>query len=146
MILTQVTENKKAHLPLLLLADPEEAMIDRYLEQGELWTLADGGAVIAVAVVMPLDGGLCELKNLAVDEAHQNCGYGTYLVQQLAARYARRYKAMLVGTADAGTAYYEKLGFTYHHTVSGFFTDNYSEPIWDKGQQCIDMIYLSLPL
>lgn len=37
-----IKENKKRFLPLLLLADPEEAMIDRYLEDGELWVWEEG--------------------------------------------------------------------------------------------------------
>ena len=34
MQITKVTSNKKQYLQLLLLADEEEAMIDRYLERG----------------------------------------------------------------------------------------------------------------
>ena len=37
----QVTEDKKRYLPLLLLADEQESMIDRYLEQGDLFALYD---------------------------------------------------------------------------------------------------------
>lgn len=33
MQITQITENKKDYLDMLLLADPEEEMIDRYLEK-----------------------------------------------------------------------------------------------------------------
>ncbi len=36
-----LTENKKHHLDLLLLADESESMIDRYLERGELFILDD---------------------------------------------------------------------------------------------------------
>ena len=41
MTITQITENKKQYLDLLLLADEQESMIDRYLERGELFVLED---------------------------------------------------------------------------------------------------------
>ena len=39
----EVTGNKKEYLPLLLLADEQEDMIDRYLEKGAMYVLEDGG-------------------------------------------------------------------------------------------------------
>ena len=45
-----VLHNKKQYLDLLLLADEQESMIDRYLERGELFVLEDEG-VKAVGVV-----------------------------------------------------------------------------------------------
>ena len=42
MQIIKVTSNKKQYLPLLLLADEEEAMIDRYLERGTMYVLEDG--------------------------------------------------------------------------------------------------------
>ena len=35
----KVTTNKKQYLPLLLLADEQEDMIDRYLERGTMYIL-----------------------------------------------------------------------------------------------------------
>ena len=58
----KVTGNKKQYLELLLLADPSEEMIDKYLEAGEMFTLSQQGHVICEAVVDPYG----ELKNLAV--------------------------------------------------------------------------------
>jgi len=43
MKIIEVTENKKAYLALLLLADEQETMIDRYLERGTMYVLDDGG-------------------------------------------------------------------------------------------------------
>ena len=39
MEIKQVFENKKQYLDLLLLADEQEDMIDRYLEGGEMFVL-----------------------------------------------------------------------------------------------------------
>ena len=57
-----IKADKKQYLPLLLLADPCEAMIDRYLEAGDMHVLSIGGAPVCVAVVTPYSDTACELK------------------------------------------------------------------------------------
>ena len=88
-MLRHIKENKKDFLPLLLLGDEQESMIDRYLERGELYVFYRGERAIAVAVVTDEGNGLCELKNLAVDEAFQRQGYGSRLLNILCGRYSR---------------------------------------------------------
>ena len=43
MKIIEVKENKKEHLDLLLLADEQEDMIDRYLDTGLMYILDDNG-------------------------------------------------------------------------------------------------------
>ena len=43
MKIIEITENKKEYLDLLLLADEQEDMIDRYLDQGTMYVLDDNG-------------------------------------------------------------------------------------------------------
>lgn len=46
-----ITSNKKQFLDLLLLADEQESMIDKYLERGEMFALYDDGLkAISVSV------------------------------------------------------------------------------------------------
>lgn len=63
-----VSTGKKRFLPLLLLADEQESMIDRYLERGDLYVMYDKLLTepVAVAVVTDEGKGIRELKNLAV--------------------------------------------------------------------------------
>ena len=60
-----ISKNKRAFLPLLLLGDEQEDMIDRYLDRGTLWALYDG-ELQAVCVVTEEGSGDFEIKNLAV--------------------------------------------------------------------------------
>ena len=83
-----VTENKKQYLDLLLLADEDERMIDKYLDRGELLALRDGEAVVAIAVVTDEGNGVLEIKNLATAPAHQGKGHGRRLIEHIAAAYA----------------------------------------------------------
>ena len=47
----KVKENKRQFLDLLLLADEQEDMIERYLDRGDLFVMEDGGQAAAVCVV-----------------------------------------------------------------------------------------------
>ena len=138
-----ISINKKRFLPLLLLADEQESMIDRYLERGDLFVMNDGQHTIAVAVVTDEGDGTCELKNLAVAPDRQRKGYGRQMVEFLCRHYANVCHTMLVGTGDSRrtVSFYKNNGFTYSHTVPGFFTANYDHPIIEEGKTPTDMIY-----
>lgn len=147
MRIIEITENKKAHLALLLLADEQEDMIDRYLERGTMYVLEDDG-MKAECVVTDEGDGILEIKNLATDPAHQRKGYGSALIDFLVRQYAGRYSILQVGTGDSPFTipFYEKCGFIRSHRVPNFFTDHYDHPIIEDGVQLVDMIYLRRPI
>lgn len=62
MEIRKIDYNKKEYLELLLLADEQESMVDRYLERGDLYVLYDEGVVKAVCVVTEEGEDLLELK------------------------------------------------------------------------------------
>lgn len=136
-----VREGKLRFLPLLLLADPCERMVSRYLDAGEMFVMEQGDEAVCVAVVVHGEDGECELKNLAVAEHWQGRGCGSRMVRFLLERFAPASKAMLVGTAESGVPFYERFGFSYAFRVPGFFTENYPEPIMEDGRPCVDMLY-----
>ena len=74
MNIRKVTNDKKAYIELLLLADEQESMIDKYLERGEMFVLNDNG-VKAECVVIKEAVGIYELKNIAVMPECQRKGY-----------------------------------------------------------------------
>jgi ribosomal protein S18 acetylase RimI-like enzyme len=132
-------------MPLLLLADPEEAAIQKYIDRCEIFAALEGNMFVGVCAVLPVDEKRCELKNLAVSPAAQRRGYGKQLVEYVFNRYKDRYAIMLVGTSDATQdtlRFYKRCGFQYSHTIKNFFIDNYREPVFDGGVQCVDMIVL----
>ena len=147
MNIREIHENKKQFLPLLLLADEQENMIDRYLERGTMYVLEDGG-VKAECVVTDEGGGILELKNLAVEPEAQRKGYGKALIDFLVRQYAGCYALLQVGTGDSPLTvpFYQRCGFTEHHRVKNFFLDNYDHPIVECGVTLCDMVYLSRPL
>ena len=142
-----IRENKKQFIDLLLLADEQESMIDRYLERGELFALYDG-AVKSICVVTREGDGVFELKNLATDPPCQRQGYGGKLVRHVCEHYSRYGHTMLVGTGDSPLIlpFYERLGFAFSHRVKDFFTLHYDHPICDNGVLLEDMVYLKKTL
>ncbi|WP_218958869.1 GNAT family N-acetyltransferase [Eggerthella guodeyinii] len=97
--IVEVTADKKRYLDLLLLADEQEDMIDRYLDDGRLFVLDDDGTK-CVAVVVALSAEEFELKNIATYPQHQGKGYGRAMVEYLCDRYLGAFETMYVGTGD----------------------------------------------
>lgn len=83
-----VLHNKKQYLDLLLLADEQETMIDRYLERGEMFVLSEDGSIRASCVVTREAEDVFEIKNIAVYPQFQRRGYGKKLIQYLFGHYA----------------------------------------------------------
>ena len=143
MKIREVNDNKKQFISLLLLADEQENMVERYLEKGTMYVLEDN-EVKAECVVTDEGNGILEIKNIAVVPKYQGKGYGKMLLDFIACKYAGSYSVLQVGTGDGPLTipFYEKCGFVRSHIVPRFFTDNYDHPIYESGIQLVDMVYL----
>ena len=147
MVMIEVTDNKKQYLDLLLLADEQEDMIDRYLDRGTMYVLDDNG-VKCECVVTDEGNGVLEIKNIATLPECQGKGYAKALIDFVVQKYKEHYTVLQVGTGDSPLSipFYEKCGFVRSHSIPNFFTDNYDHPIFECGVQLVDMIYLQRPL
>jgi len=148
MDIRQVIGNKKKYLPLLLLADEQEDMIDRYLERGDLYVLESDGEAVAVCVVTDEGEGIAEIKNLAVAKTCQHRGIGRMMLEFVSQRCRAGFHTLLVGTGDSPLTvpFYEKCGFVRSHVVKDFFTEHYDHPIIEEGVLLRDMVYLKKAL
>lgn len=143
MEIIRIDKNKKQFISLLLLADEQENMIDRYLEKGVMYALYDNGKAKAECVVTDEGNGVLEIKNIAVDPRFQRKGYGQALIDFLVKEYTGLYSVLQAGTGDSPLTvpFYEKCGFVRTHIIKDFFTDNYDRPIYECGVLLRDMIY-----
>lgn len=148
MTVTEVKENKKKYLDLLLLADEEEKMIDRYLDRGVMYLMEKDGKVVSECVVTDEGEGVLEIKNLATAPEYQGMGYGKALISFLIEKYRGSYTLLQVGTGDSPKTvlFYEKCGFARSHVIENFFIDNYARPIYECGIRLVDMIYLRMKI
>ncbi|MDY3307840.1 MAG: GNAT family N-acetyltransferase [Eubacteriales bacterium] len=147
MVIIEVTENKKQYLDLLLLADEQEDMIDRYLDKGRMYVLDDKG-IKCECVITDEGNGVLEIKNIATVSEHQGKGYAKALIDFVVKKYKEQYTVLQVGTGDSPLTipFYEKCGFVRSHSIPNFFTDNYDHPIFECGVQLVDMVYLQRAL
>jgi len=141
MDIIQITENKKLYIDLLLLADEQEDMIDKYIDSGDMFILDDNG-VKAECIIVKLNENEYELKNIAVNPEFQGQGYGKQLIDFLFEHYHG--KVMYVGTGESllTIPFYKKCGFIESHRIKNFFIDNYDHSIFECGKQLVDMVYL----
>ena len=147
MNIFEVKTDKKRYIDLLLLADEQESMIDRYLGRGTMYALDDDG-VKAVCVVTGENDGILEIKNIAVEPDSQKKGYGTQLIRFLREKYRDSYGILQVGTGDSPLTvpFYESCGFRKTHRIADFFLDHYDHPIYECGKQLTDMVYLQMKI
>lgn len=144
MKISKVEENKTEYMKILLEADPDENIVNQYLEKGDLYVGENDGIAVCVCVITKYDDQTCELKNIATLPEARGNGYAGKMIQHVFELYKKHYKRMIVGTTENMIPFYVLNGFTrYHHTVKNFFVDNYKEEIWDGNMQCIDMYYYS---
>lgn len=141
-IITKVDKNKKQYLPLLLIGDESEIMIDRYLDSGTLYVGLFNGKPIAVCVTLNLDPNTVEIKNLAVEEKYRRHGYGHRMLEYAESQHSN--KKIILGTGETPSTlrFYKSCGYSYFHRIPNFFTDNYPTPIIEEGVTLCDMIYL----
>ncbi|MGL5713774.1 MAG: GNAT family N-acetyltransferase [Paraclostridium sp.] len=138
-----VKGNKKDFLDLLLLADEQESMIDKYLERGTMFAIYDED-LKGVCVVTKEEDRTYEIKNIATYEEVHGKGYGRKLVEYVLEYFKKDCDVMYVGTGDSPLTvhFYERCGFVESHRIENFFIDNYDKPIYECGKQLVDMVYL----
>ena len=143
MTIRKVTEHKKRFLDLLLLADEQESLIDRYLERGVLYVLEDDG-VKAECVVTDEGGGVLEIQNLAVLPECRRRGYGRALIVFLTETYRGRFSVLQAGTGESPLTlpFYQSCGFVFYRRIRGYFPAHYDHPIIECGVPLTDKIVL----
>lgn len=143
MEIREIKEDKKIYIELLLLADEEVKMIDKYLDRGQMFVLDDEG-IKAECVVTHEGDNVIEIKNIAVYPKYQKKGYGKKLIEFIENKYKNDFDIIRVGTGDSKLTipFYENCGFKRSYCIKDFFVNNYENPIYEDGIRLKDMVYL----
>ena len=99
---------------LLLLADETVESINKYVFDSIVYCVKCNEKKIAVFCLYEVDKNTIEIKNIAVAEGYQNCGYGSEVIAFIKKICEIKYSSIIVGTGDCGINqinFYEKNGF-----------------------------------
>lgn len=150
MRIRKLTAEERPPMALLLLADPSQEAVQNYLNHGTCYIIDADDQIIGVSVIQALSCETIELKNLAVLPSFQGQGLGQKLVNDaIKTAKAQGFKRMEVGTGNSSLGplrLYDKLGFKQYAVDNDFFIRNYTEPIFENGIQCRDLICLTQEL
>lgn len=140
-----IYSNKVTFMPLLLIGDEQETLINEYLNSGTLFAFYQDQFLIGVSVILIKTDDVYEIKNLAVDPEWQGLGYGKNILQYLEQYYQNKARTLIVGTGEGSDnlIFYQKCGYQLAHLVPNFFLEHYDHPIFENGIQLKDMRYLS---
>lgn len=136
-------KNKQELLPLLLLGDEQESMIDQYFEKSAMFGLYQGTLLCGIIAITFERENLYEIKNMAVLPEFQRQGYGRMLIEYVFQQYGKPGMVFQVGTGEVPSTvgFYQACGFQISHKIKDFFLQ-YDHPIYEDGIQLRDMIYL----
>ncbi|MGD1827924.1 MAG: GNAT family N-acetyltransferase, partial [Spirochaetaceae bacterium] len=150
MEILKLKEGAEVPWDLLLLADPNRALVQTYLDSGSCYIASEDGTAVGVVLILQTGDDVYEIMNVAVREDCQNRGIGKSLV-----RFAiEKVRSLGVGRIEIGTGnpgvqqllLYQKCGFRIEGVIPDFFRDNYRERIYENGIECRDMIRLGMSL
>ncbi len=97
-----IEQGRERFLDLLLLADPSVELVQQYLAEGHLFVLYEKGEACGVVHLLPQTATIMEVKNIAVKEEAQGCGYGKRLLQYaLDFCHRQGYEKVRVGTGNS---------------------------------------------
>ncbi|MFT0802686.1 GNAT family N-acetyltransferase [Bacillus swezeyi] len=150
MIIRKLPSENALPMDLLLSADPSEKLVKDYAKRGQCFTAEINREIAGVYILLATRPETAELVNIAVKEEMQGKGIGKQLIMHaLKTAKSEGFKTIEIGTGNSSIgqlALYQKCGFRITGVDRDFFIRHYSEPIYENGIQCIDMIRLSQDL
>jgi ribosomal protein S18 acetylase RimI-like enzyme len=145
MLTIRMVDPEELPMGLLLLADPSEQRIRRYLIGAHAFVGIKNSVPVSVLVTRWRNTEEAEIMNVAVAPEHQRTGIGRammeFAVEDAKVRGATR---IAVGTGNSSLGelrFYQRLGFRITGVSRDYFGD-YDPPIFEEGIRCLDMIHL----
>lgn len=141
----------KDNLPwnLLLDADPNKELVEKYIDKGRIFVLKEE-KIVAVCVVIDKESEVVEIINLAVEEEFRGRGIGRKIINKVIEVMKQDQKSKIeigTGNSSIGQLYlYQSCGFEMYELKRNFFVDNYEEEIIENKIRCKHMVKLMLNL
>ena len=139
-----MTKDRMTYHKLLLAADEDEKMLNKYIDQGKMFVAKNSQQVVAVAIVVQTNPDTVELKNISVDEKFQHQGIGSQFLKWIERQLVDDFQYFQVGTGDGdiqNISFYLKNGFRFF-TIRHNFFQQYDHAIVVNGIELVDMVVL----
>ncbi|MGM0845201.1 MAG: GNAT family N-acetyltransferase [Bacillota bacterium] len=141
--------NRKDYLQLLLMADESKEAIEKYIFDGDMFSIYYQNKLAGVILFTAVDESTMELKNFALVPEFRRKGIGKAAIEEGLALYKNQEKkTIIVGTANSSIdniVFYQKAGFRMYEIKKDFFL-NYPDPITENGISGLDMIMFKIEL
>ncbi|RRA99044.1 GNAT family N-acetyltransferase [Larkinella rosea] len=135
----QAQPNQEIPRHLLLLADENPQLIDRYLPLSQVYLFTDEDQILGICLLQ-ITGQAGEIVNIAVEPAHQGQGIGKALLnhmKEIAHQQGLQRLVIKTGNSEISQmALYQQQGFDLVAVNYNYFLENYPEPIWANRIQC----------
>lgn len=131
---------------LLLTADPSQRLIDHYLPLSTAFAAQDEQGLVGVLVLLPRAQQTLEIANLAVTPSRQRQGFAKMLLE-FARQWAieHGYRTLRVATGSTSLIQlrlYQQCGYRIVAVEPDYFTQAYSEEIFENGLRLRDRLVL----
>jgi ribosomal protein S18 acetylase RimI-like enzyme len=148
--MSRCTELTEKHWELLLKADPSKQQVQKYSKTGYIFELRLDEDVAGIICITPKTPDRVEIMNLSIHEKWQGRGYAKTLIEYACSfSVSKGHRIAEIGTGNSSLnqlALYQKAGFRIMGIDHDYFSRNYSEPIYENGILCRDMIRLERKL
>ena len=142
MALRRIDAERRRYLPLLLLGDDQESLIDGYLDRCDLYAWEEDGEVRAICAAERTAPDVVEIRNLAVSPERRRRGLGRRLLLAVCGQYPGRAAVLGPGEVPGTLAFYRACGFAPAGRVENYFPAHYDHPIMEEGVTLRDQIIL----
>ncbi|WP_203638066.1 GNAT family N-acetyltransferase [Levilactobacillus wangkuiensis] len=146
----RVTELTSEQLKLVLLADPNQTLVDAYLPQSAVYAASDATGLAGMLVLKRFAPRVVEVMAIAVTPAKQRHGYGRALLTfayQWAIEHGYRTLRIATGTTSLTQLYlYQQQDFRVIAVEPDYFTQNYPQTIVENGLILRDRLVLERPI
>jgi ribosomal protein S18 acetylase RimI-like enzyme len=127
-----------------MIGDPDLKCINRYIDDGTLIAMYEGGKCIGVIHYKNVYNRVVEIMNIGVLKSYINKGYGSKLLRYTIENIKSEGNLKIMfGTCDSSAknvAFYKRHGFRILEVWHDYFIENYDEEIYKDNMQCRDMI------
>jgi ribosomal protein S18 acetylase RimI-like enzyme len=132
---------------LLLLADENQQLIDRYLPHSQIYLFTNDDQIQGICLLQ-ITGDSGEIVNIAVEPAYQSQGIGKALLNHVKGiAHQQGLQRLVIKTGNSGIgqiALYQQQGFDLVAVNYNYFLKNYPTPIWENRIQCKHQLVFEL--